>query len=146
MADQRSCASGGRSRLRYRQLSTSGLLRAWPFLATDRWTVAGEFFDHLGGWAMHWPGAGRSRNRTGWRLQPGSRGEAAGSDRLEHCLLRLAAGSFLSRAPGRHNRSRSCVGTRYQSRGTSGVSGRSDHCSRVPDNGRPEVDGSRHSG
>jgi hypothetical protein len=58
MVDQHRCAFAGRSRLRYPQLPTPGLLCVWPFLATGRKAAAGEFFDHLRGWVKALTGTG----------------------------------------------------------------------------------------
>jgi hypothetical protein len=38
--------------------------------------------------------------RANWRRQPGQPGETGGSNRLEHCLLVLAAVGLLAGAPG----------------------------------------------
>jgi DNA recombination-mediator protein A len=101
MVDQDRCAFAGRSRPRYPQLPTPGLLCAWPLLATGRKTATGEFFDHLHGWVTALTGTGQEPEPDELASPACQPGEVAGGDRPERCPLAPAAGSFLAGAPGR---------------------------------------------
>lgn len=108
-------ALAGRRRIRYRQLSTAGLLRVWPFLATDRRTAVGEFLDHLGASVKALAGIGQvpelDEPASPARHRPTRSGTCSRSSSSISCDSRIT-GTISSRLMGSSLKGRCPRGTR----------------------------------